>query len=75
MALERGARGIFGLKNAKIDPAATSSKAPGLKNHDFAPESNAGKAPGLRNPKFAPAPGPMALRAAPLRPKIACTLA
>ena len=74
-ALRSGWRGAFGLKSSNIDPAATSSKAPGLINHDFAPESNAGKAPGLRNPRFAPAPGPMALRATLLRPKIAYTLA
>ena len=58
MALERGARGIFGLKNAKIDPAKPSGRTRGLRMTSFDPgralERGAEGEFGIENADFVP---------------------
>ena len=58
MALGRGARGEFGLRNGEIEPGESSGEALGLKNGDFEPtkalEWGAEGQFGLRNANIDP---------------------
>ena len=67
-ALERGAGGAFGLRNAEFEPAKPSGRGCGLRNARFEPggalERGAEGVIGLRNAKIDPArPSGRALRA------------